>query len=71
MSKNAMPVFPFKSFVIPHLMLMSLIHFAFILFTVLENIIISFIYMGCTIFPAPLIKETAFSLLIVIPPLDL
>ena len=43
MSKTAMPVFPFKSFVIPHLMLMSLIHFAFILFTFICLFLFAFI----------------------------
>ena len=71
MSKTVMPVFSSKSFVIPHPMFMSLIHVAFILCTVLENILISFIYVGCTIFPEPLIEDTAFSLLIVFPPLGL
>ena len=55
MSKTVMPTVSSKSFVIPHLIFISLIHLNLFLYTVLENILISFIYMGCTIFPAPLI----------------
>jgi len=40
----------------------SLIHFEFILYRVLENVLISSFYIKLSSFPAPLIEEAVFSL---------
>ena len=39
----------------------SLIHFEFILYIVLENVLISSFYIKLSSFPGPLIEETVFS----------
>ena len=61
MSKNALPMFSSKSFIVYGLTFRSVIHFEFIFVYVLGSVLISSFYMYLSTFSAPLIEETAFS----------
>ena len=61
MSKNALPMFSSKSFIVYDLTFRSLIDFEFIFVYVLGSVLISSFYMYLSTFPAPLIEETVFS----------
>ena len=55
-----------RSFMVSVLAFRSLIHFEFILYIVLENVLISSFYIKLSSFPGPLIEETVFSLFYVL-----
>ena len=58
MSKNVLPMFSTRSFMVSYLIFKSLSHFEFILSMVWGSILTSLIYMWLSSFPPPLAKET-------------
>ena len=68
MSESVLPMFSSRSFIVSGLTLRSLIHFEFI-FVYGVNVLIYSFACSCSVFPAPLIEETVFSLCIYLPPL--
>ena len=61
MSKSALPRFSSKSLILSGLIFRSLIHFEIIFVSVLENVIILFLYTNLSSFPSTFIDETVFS----------
>ena len=64
MSKNGLPMFSSKSFIVSGLTFMALIHFEFVfVYCVREcsKFILFYFTRSCVVFPAPLIEEAIFT----------
>ena len=61
MSKNALPMFSSKRFIVSGLTFRSLIHSEFFLHMELESVLISFFTHYYPVFPAPFTEESVFS----------
>ena len=64
MSKSVLPMFSSRSFIVSGLTFRYLIHFEFILYIVLESVLISFFYMQLSSFPSTTYqRDCLFSIL--------